>query len=173
MSLYSYLQVQLGEIAELDLPREERYKVIRSYLPELIEDNYSRNRIVKLFRDNGIPVDRTRLNRMYDDIKFGNYVGTRMIMLPKDEIIGHSYMDDNTHNSKTKYLYKMDYAAMDFETGDLSRNSWGLFSDEQLSKDEAIQRMLDKMSEFDSPPRDNIFGMTISNVYVRPNDRGL
>lgn len=165
----SLLEDTLELISSFEHTPAQRREVIRSFLPELIEDNYSRTRAHKLFRDYGLGINDKVFRDLYNETRFNKYIDSSIIYLPKDEKIDERFMNISSSNFKGRYLYVVQYSVVDPDAESIERREWGLSTSEKLSKDEVMNRILDRMEQNDSVPMDYVTAMNVRKVFVNPD----
>lgn len=165
----SFLDEQVELFASFDTTPEMRREAIRTFLPELIEEGYSRRGAGRYFREHGLSHSDTFLRSAYDEIRFNRYMDRNILFQDKDSPISELHMHITNNNIRGRYLYVVDYGILDDENENIERREYGFSSDQMLSKNQIMSSVMDKMEHNASVPMEQIVGMRVSKVFVNPD----
>lgn len=167
--MVKYWQDTLEFFKEYIETPQQRRDLIRTFLPNMIEEGFSANKSFLEFKEAGFGVNWYAFRDIWQETRYEKALDFNIRFMPDDEIIRETYMTTSRNNFKARYKYVVSYGVQNEESGAINFSTFGYSTSEQLNKRDAInyaeEFILAKYPDRD----DRIFGLSVKKVFINPD----
>lgn len=147
---------------------QERQSLIKVFLPDMIAQGYSQNKAFNTFKEAGYGVNFYTFRDIYNETRYSQYLDFNIIFMDNDTVIPETFMTFSNNDFKARYKYVVSYGVQDNDTGKLNFTTFGVSSNDRLTKSEILERSEEGIIGKYQEREGHIFGIAVRKVFVNP-----
>lgn len=147
----------LNTIAPFVEDASERRKVVRTFLPDMLDSGFSGSQALNIFRDSGLGISTKSFYDIRREINADTSLFSILRTASLDDVISENFMRQSSYDLGSKYRYVASFVLENTETGDAIFGEYAINSNDIMQKKDILSSIVSIIqSKYPQNPYDEL-----------------